>query len=77
MESNGWVVRAFQGALAAVARARSLVDALERAVRSSGTIGGAGGVEARVARWPGHSGDVLERTAALAARGRKEDAGQS
>ncbi|OYN89438.1 ADP-ribosylglycohydrolase family protein [Parenemella sanctibonifatiensis] len=30
---NGWVVRAFQGALAAVAGAGSLPDALERAVR--------------------------------------------
>ena len=30
---NGWVVRAFQGALAAVAGATSLTDALERAVR--------------------------------------------
>lgn len=30
---NGWVVRAFQAALAAVAGADSLVDALERAVR--------------------------------------------
>ncbi|MDX2375197.1 ADP-ribosylglycohydrolase family protein [Microbacterium sp. LRZ72] len=30
---NGWVVRAFQGALAAIAGAHSLVDALERAVR--------------------------------------------
>ncbi|WP_424467027.1 ADP-ribosylglycohydrolase family protein [Pseudoclavibacter helvolus] len=32
-EQNGWVVRAFQGALAAVAGATSAVDALERAVR--------------------------------------------
>lgn len=30
---NGWVVRAFQGALAAVAGAASLTDSLERAVR--------------------------------------------
>lgn len=30
---NGWVVRAFQGALAAIVGATSLVDALERAVR--------------------------------------------
>ncbi|MFK4761463.1 ADP-ribosylglycohydrolase family protein [Microbacterium sp. ZW T5_45] len=33
MAQNGWVVRAFQGALAAVAGASSLRDALERAVR--------------------------------------------
>ncbi|MDW4572960.1 ADP-ribosylglycohydrolase family protein [Microbacterium sp. M3] len=32
-EGNGWVVRAFQSALAAVAGATSLIDALERAVR--------------------------------------------
>ncbi|MEJ1922494.1 ADP-ribosylglycohydrolase family protein [Microbacterium sp. KHB019] len=32
-QSNGWVVRAFQGALAAVAGAASLTDAVERAVR--------------------------------------------
>lgn len=32
-DGNGWVVRAFQGALAAVAGATSLVDALARAVR--------------------------------------------
>ena len=32
-EQNGWVVRAFQGALAAVAVAESLTDALHRAVR--------------------------------------------
>ncbi|WP_051191814.1 ADP-ribosylglycohydrolase family protein [Microbacterium luticocti] len=30
---NGWVVRAFQGALAAVAGSRSVTDAVERAVR--------------------------------------------
>lgn len=33
---NGWVVRAFQAALAAVAGAASLQDALERAVRGGG-----------------------------------------
>ena len=33
---NGWVVRAFQAALAAIAGATSLVDALERAVRGGG-----------------------------------------
>lgn len=32
-QSNGWVVRAFQGALAAVADAASLKDAVERAIR--------------------------------------------
>jgi len=32
-DENGWVVRAFQGALAAVAGATSLVDAVQRAVR--------------------------------------------
>ncbi len=32
-QQNGWVVRAFQGALAAIAGAISLVNALERAVR--------------------------------------------
>ncbi|MBB2957539.1 ADP-ribosylglycohydrolase family protein [Pseudoclavibacter helvolus] len=32
-EQNGWVVRAFQGALAAITGATSAVDALERAVR--------------------------------------------
>lgn len=32
-QGNGWVVKAFQGALAAVAGSTSLVDALERAVR--------------------------------------------
>ncbi len=32
-ERNGWVVRAFQAALAAVSGSTSLVDALERAVR--------------------------------------------
>jgi len=32
-EQNGWVVRAFQAALAAVAGATSLVDAVQRAVR--------------------------------------------
>ncbi|WP_300268154.1 ADP-ribosylglycohydrolase family protein [Microbacterium sp.] len=36
MESNGWVVRAFQGALAAVVGAASLTDAVERAVRGGG-----------------------------------------
>lgn len=41
-EQNGWVVRAFQGALAAIARARAMegrtqvVDALERAIRGGG-----------------------------------------
>src|SRR5690606_3901155 len=41
-QKNGWVVRAFQGALAAVAEAQAtsgrppLVDALERAVRGGG-----------------------------------------
>ena len=35
-EKNGWVVRAFQGALAAVAGATGLVNALERAVRGGG-----------------------------------------
>lgn len=33
---NGWVVRAFQGALAAVAGADSLTDAIERAIRGGG-----------------------------------------
>jgi ADP-ribosyl-[dinitrogen reductase] hydrolase len=33
---NGWVVRAFQGALAAITGATSLRDALERAVRGGG-----------------------------------------
>lgn len=33
---NGWVVRAFQGALAAVAGAESLVDAVQRAIRGGG-----------------------------------------
>lgn len=32
-EHNGWVVRAFQGALSAVAGAASLPDAIERAIR--------------------------------------------
>jgi ADP-ribosyl-[dinitrogen reductase] hydrolase len=32
-KDNGWIVRAFQAALAAIAGAASLVDALERAVR--------------------------------------------
>ncbi|UPL14351.1 ADP-ribosylglycohydrolase family protein [Microbacterium galbinum] len=51
MPQNGWVVRAFQGALAAVVGASSLVDALERAVRGgadtdtvaaiAGALGGA------------------------------------
>ncbi|HCS59910.1 MAG TPA: ribosylglycohydrolase, partial [Microbacterium sp.] len=36
MESNGWVVRAFQGALAAVDGAVSLTDAVERAIRGGG-----------------------------------------
>ncbi|WP_230101841.1 ADP-ribosylglycohydrolase family protein [Microbacterium sp. Bi121] len=36
MQSNGWVVRAFQGALAAISGATSLVDAVERAVRGGG-----------------------------------------
>lgn len=36
MERNGWVVRAFQGALAAVAGGNSLTDAVERAVRGGG-----------------------------------------
>lgn len=35
-EQNGWVVRAFQGALAAVTGSVSLVDAIERAVRGGG-----------------------------------------
>lgn len=35
-ESNGWVVRAFQGALAAVAGASDVSDALIRAVRGGG-----------------------------------------
>lgn len=33
---NGWVVRAFQGALAAIAGADSLTDAIERAIRGGG-----------------------------------------
>ncbi len=33
---NGWVVRAFQAALAAVAGATSLTDAVERAIRGGG-----------------------------------------
>ena len=33
---NGWVVRAFQGALAAVTGATSLTDAVERAIRGGG-----------------------------------------
>jgi ADP-ribosylglycohydrolase len=33
---NGWVVRAFQGALAAVAGAESLTDAVQRAIRGGG-----------------------------------------
>ncbi|MBC6493544.1 ADP-ribosylglycohydrolase family protein [Microbacterium sp. 4-7] len=51
MAQNGWVVRAFQGALAAVAGATSLADAVERAVRGgadtdtvaaiAGALGGA------------------------------------
>lgn len=51
MAQNGWVVRAFQGALAAVVGASSLVDAVERAVRGgadtdtvaaiAGALGGA------------------------------------
>ena len=36
MENNGWVVRAFQGALAAIVGATSLTDAVERAVRGGG-----------------------------------------
>ncbi|PPG04461.1 ribosylglycohydrolase [Pseudoclavibacter sp. RFBI5] len=35
-QQNGWVVRAYQGALAAIAGASSLTDALERAVRGGG-----------------------------------------
>lgn len=35
-EANGWVVRAFQGALAAIAGATSLPDAIERAIRGGG-----------------------------------------
>lgn len=35
-QSNGWVVAAFQGALAAIARTSSLVDALEAAIRGGG-----------------------------------------
>ena len=35
-QDNGWVVRAFQAALAALAGASSLEDALERAVRGGG-----------------------------------------
>ena len=35
-EANGWVVRAFQGALAAIAGATSLSDAIERAIRGGG-----------------------------------------
>lgn len=35
-EKNGWVVRAFQGALAAVAGASSLADAVQRAVHGGG-----------------------------------------
>lgn len=36
MAKNGWVVRAFQGALSAIAGAGSLRDAVERAVRGGG-----------------------------------------
>lgn len=35
-DSNGWVVAAFQGALAAIATTSSLVDALEAAIRGGG-----------------------------------------
>lgn len=45
-EANGWVVRAFQGALAAVASASSLTDAIERAIRGGGdtdTVGAIAG----------------------------------
>lgn len=62
MAQNGWVVRAFQGALAAIAGASSLVDALERAVRGgadtdtvaaiAGSLGGAmWGASALPAEW--------------------------
>lgn len=95
MESNGWVVRAFQGALAAVAGATSLTDAVERAIRGgndtdtvaaiAGSLAGAVWGEAAVPAawkkklhgWPDYTGDDLERQATLAARGRKEDAGQA
>lgn len=61
---NGWVVRAFQGALAAAVGASSLVDALERAVRGgadtdtvaaiAGALGGAVWVGAALpAEWVG------------------------
>lgn len=52
---NGWVVRAFQGALAAVAGAHNVRDALERAVRGGGdtdTIAAIAGALAG-ARWGG------------------------
>ncbi|CAG7845409.1 ADP-ribosyl-[dinitrogen reductase] glycohydrolase [Pseudoclavibacter triregionum] len=35
-EKNGWVVRAFQGALCAIAGAESLPDAVDRAIRGGG-----------------------------------------
>lgn len=35
-EKNGWVVRAFQGALCAIAGAESLQDAIDRAIRGGG-----------------------------------------
>ena len=53
--NNGWVVRAFQGALAAVAGARDVRDALERAVRGGGdtdTVAAIAGALAG-ARWGG------------------------
>lgn len=52
---NGWVVRALQGALAAVAGARSVRDALERAIRGGGdtdTVAAIAGALAG-ARWGG------------------------
>lgn len=54
-EDNGWVVRAFQGALAAVAGARNVRDALERAIRGGGdtdTVAAIAGALAG-ARWGG------------------------
>ncbi|MFT4259645.1 ADP-ribosylglycohydrolase family protein [Microbacterium sp.] len=45
-DANGWVVRAFQGALAAVEGATSLTDAVERAIRGGGdtdTVGAIAG----------------------------------
>ncbi|MEW1975440.1 ADP-ribosylglycohydrolase family protein [Microbacterium profundi] len=73
-QSNGWVVRAFQGALAAVAGAASLKDGVERAIRGGNDTDTVAAIAVPRAwkrslyGWPEYTSEDLARQATLAAR---------